>query len=270
MSLYSNIKFPCFLIFSHLFGVHSLFGENPVLLENGTEYFRAPEKFQVILETNVRNSCPVVLNITRSLAPNSTDNFWGMATFRPPIFQQSAFYSVVPGSYVEFGVSGDPDLNLLEGASPMQYDKPSVRNTAGTFAFATKPDNSLGLQVVINLRDNPTFDELKMAPFGKVCPAHRSAATLFLRQQALSRPYPSNDGCAMNLIMRGRVAAGCGERYRGWWMTGCKCVRALCMLLPPPLLRALAYVREVVGREEEGRGRESQRQSQRNKDKGRA
>jgi cyclophilin family peptidyl-prolyl cis-trans isomerase len=161
----------CFLILCHLFvGVQSLFGGNPVLLENGTEYFRAPDIFQVILETNVPNSCPVVLNITRSLAPNSTDNFWGMATFRPPIFQQSAFYSVVPGSYVEFGVSGDPSLNLLEGASPMEYDTPSVSNTAGTLAFATRPDQSLGLQIVINLRDNPFFDELKMAPFGKVHP----------------------------------------------------------------------------------------------------
>ncbi len=151
-----------------------------MLLENGTEYFKAPEKFQVILETNVQNACPVVLNITRSLAPNSTDNFWGMVTFRPPIFQQSAFYSVVPGSYTEFGVSGNPTLNLLEGASPMQYDRPSVRNTAGTFSFVTKPDQSLGLQVVINLRDNPAFDDLQMAPFGKVrvCPLHcRPAST---------------------------------------------------------------------------------------------
>jgi hypothetical protein len=169
MVLNVNVSLSVFLILSHLMiGVHSLFGGNPVLLENGTEYFRAPEKFQVILETNLPNVCPVVLNVTRSLAPNSTDNFWGMATFRPPIFQQSAFYNVVPGSYVEFGISGDPTLNLLEGASPMQYDKPIVRNKAGTFAFATKPDQSLGLQVVINLRDNPKFDELGMAPFGKV------------------------------------------------------------------------------------------------------
>ncbi len=183
MTLNVNIIFSVFLILGHLmFGVQSLFGGNPVLLENGTEYFRAPEVFQVILETNVPNACPVVMNITRSLAPNSTDNFWGMATFHPPIFQQSAFYSVVPGSYVEFGVSGNPTLNLLEGASPMQYDKPRVRNTAGTFAFATKPDQSLGLQIVINLRDNPTFDELEMAPFGKV----RAGPSTVSRRRAAS------------------------------------------------------------------------------------
>ena len=157
-------------------------------LRDGIAHVQAPDHFQVILGTNVPNACPIVLNITRSLAPNSTDNFWNMVNYSPPIFENSAFYSVVPGSYVEFGVSGDPNLNKLVGASPLKYDTAILQNTYGTIAFVTNPTQTIGLQIAINLQDNHAFDLLNMAPFGHVRHPYNGPYSTLFRRSITSLP----------------------------------------------------------------------------------
>ena len=166
-------------------GVHSQINLGQLFEDdNGTRSVQAPDQFQVIMETNVDRgaACPLVLNVTRSLAPNSTDIFWSMVTSSPAVFEQSAFYSVVAGSYAEFGISGDPTRNSLESTKTIEYDTPQMPNLRGTVSLKTLPYQTLGLQAVINLHDNSMFDAVKMAPFAKViahpcAPFHRILGT---------------------------------------------------------------------------------------------
>jgi hypothetical protein len=142
---------------------------------NLTEYAaldRAPDEFQVILETNVDNgaACPIVLNVTRSLAPNCTDLFWSLLIPPPAIFQNSAFFRVVSGSFVNFGVSGVPSQNSLDRltSSHLQSDEPMVLNSIGMVSFSAFPDGETGPQLVINLGANQDFDIRQLAPFAQV------------------------------------------------------------------------------------------------------
>jgi hypothetical protein len=159
-------QFAVILVFAFL--TSSAIGQDPGTLQSGANHFQAPDRFQVILETNVQNACPVVVNVTRNLAVNSADDFWSMVKHSPPIFFNSAIYKVVAGSYVQFGVSGDPNLNKLLGTSPQSYDSTALQNTYGTVAFITSPTQTIGLQLVVSLQDNHDFDRLNMAPFGHV------------------------------------------------------------------------------------------------------
>ena len=233
------------VIFSKL--MVAAIGQATGSLETGPDHRTAPEQFQVILETNVPNSCPVVLNITRSLAPNSTDHFWSMATYVPPIFQQSAFYSVVPGRVAEFGLSGDPALNELEGMSPLKYDPPVIQNTYGTVAFLTSPAQPLGLQIAVNLQDNHDFDQLNMAPFGHVRSRLSCAQRCAVLGAAPAPVEPCLLRCRRNAEERVCVRA-CVCIYVCVCTRACvrSCVRACAFARVYDCVRASARVRSCV------------------------
>ena len=136
-------------------------------------YETAPDFFQIILETNVDSgsSCPVVFNVSRNLAPNSTDRFWSMVTPPPAFFQQSAFYHVIQGAYAEFGISGQPGLNSMHQQLTVQLiqDHRIDRNVLGSLTFMARQGDPLGLRLAVCLRDRQDFDQLGYAPFAKVC-----------------------------------------------------------------------------------------------------
>ncbi|EKX47520.1 hypothetical protein GUITHDRAFT_106507 [Guillardia theta CCMP2712] len=96
----------------------------------------APQSFQVVLSTSVDEgrACPIVINITRSMAPQCADEFWSMVRQGQRSLQDSAFYFVRPGVFVEFGLgrfSDRADFHPMRGGTGEQ------KNLRGSVSFAT-------------------------------------------------------------------------------------------------------------------------------------
>ena len=71
----------------------------------------APATFCVRLDTDVphHESTPITLEVTRSLAPLGADQFYALC--EDQFYDDAAFFRVVPGFVVQFGIAGDPAEN---------------------------------------------------------------------------------------------------------------------------------------------------------------
>ena len=67
---------------------------------------QAPDEFSVRLETSVGS---VVIQVTREWAPIGADRFYNLV--RNGFYDEQRFYRVVPGFVVQWGFSGNPELN---------------------------------------------------------------------------------------------------------------------------------------------------------------
>jgi len=79
-----------------------------------------------------------------------------------------AFFRVIPGFVVQFGINGDPAENRRWRDRRIADDPVRLSNLAGTVAFAMDGPGSRTTQLFINLVDNPRLDRLGFAPLGKV------------------------------------------------------------------------------------------------------
>ena len=123
----------------------------------------APELFRVNIETS---KGPVVVEVTRSLAPHGADRFYTLV--KNGYFDGARFFRVVPGFVVQFGMAADPKVNKVWD-TPIQDDPVKVVNERGTLVFAaTSQPNSRTTQMFINLVDNPRLDGMGFSPFAKV------------------------------------------------------------------------------------------------------
>jgi len=68
---------------------------------------RSPDKFYVTFSTNVENSEPIVLEVTRAWAPLGVDRFYSLV--KDGFYNQAAFFRVVPDFVLQFGISAEPD-----------------------------------------------------------------------------------------------------------------------------------------------------------------
>jgi len=129
------------------------------------ELRQSPEVFQVQFNTDADK--PIVVEVNRTLAPIGADRFYDlvMAGF----YDTGAFFRVVPGFVLQFGISGDPDQNEAWLHNEIQDDPVVGTNVAGTITYAaTLYPNSRTTQVFINYADNSFLDAQGFAPFGRV------------------------------------------------------------------------------------------------------
>jgi len=127
---------------------------------------QAPDTYKVKFDTT-RGA--FTLTVHRDWAPLEADRFYNLVKHH--FFDDSAFFRVVPGFVVQFGINSNPAVTSAWKNAEIKDDPNNHTNSRGTISFAqTQNPNSRTTQVFINLRDNGRLDHSGQgfAPFGVV------------------------------------------------------------------------------------------------------
>lgn len=141
-------------------------GGDPALLHPTSLNAKAPDVYQVRFTTTKGD---FVVQITRAWAPLGADRFYNLV--KHGFFNDAAFFRVVPGFIIQFGLGPDPAVNAAWENASIKDDPVTQSNLKGTITFAqTQVPNSRSTQLFINLADNPGLDHSGQGfmPFGKV------------------------------------------------------------------------------------------------------
>jgi peptidyl-prolyl cis-trans isomerase A (cyclophilin A) len=118
----------------------------------------------------------VVIEVHPEWAPIGAARFRALVDAR--YYDDSRFFRVVPGKWVQFGIAGDPKVAQAHRGETIPDERPAdspraQRNEAtrqsnlrGTIAFAFA--KLRGTQVFVNLADNQRLDAQGFVPFGRV------------------------------------------------------------------------------------------------------
>ncbi|MDX9721120.1 MAG: peptidylprolyl isomerase [Myxococcota bacterium] len=128
-----------------------------------TASLKAPAKFQVRFETTAGD---FVVQVERDWAPVGVDRFYTLV--KSGYYTELAFFRVVPGFVVQFGMHGDPETNALWADANIQDDPVSKSNFKGRVSFASAGPNTRTTQLFINLEDNARLDDMGFSPIGEV------------------------------------------------------------------------------------------------------
>jgi homoserine O-acetyltransferase len=124
----------------------------------------APAVFRTRIDTTAGS---FVIETHRDWSPKGADRFYELV--RGHYYDNSRFFRVVPGRWVQFGIAGDPRVAQTWRHKTIPDDTLKVHNESGYLAFSNTGPGTRSTQVYINLRDNSALDsEPAFAPFGKV------------------------------------------------------------------------------------------------------
>ena len=125
---------------------------------------KAPEKFRVAFETTTG---PFVVEVVRAWSPNVADRFYNLV--RIGFFDEIAFFRVIDGFMVQFGIHGDPAVSRVWKRATIKDDPVVESNKRGMLSFAkTNRPNSRTTQIFINFSDNANLDGMGFSPFARV------------------------------------------------------------------------------------------------------
>lgn len=133
------------------------------LLDPASASERAPERFRVRFDTT---RGPFTVEGVREWAPRGADRFYNLV--RIGYFDDVAFFRVIGGFVVQFGISGNPAVNEKWRVAAIQDEPVRTSNQRGFLTYAMGGPNTRTTQLFINLVDNPQLDEMSFAPFGQV------------------------------------------------------------------------------------------------------
>jgi peptidyl-prolyl cis-trans isomerase A (cyclophilin A) len=94
------------------------------------------------------------------------DRFYNLV--RNGFFTNAAFFRVVPGFIVQFGLNANPAINKVWEHASIKDDPVMGSNSRGTLVFATAGPNTRTTQLFINFGNNAGLDRQGFAPFGTV------------------------------------------------------------------------------------------------------
>lgn len=135
-----------------------------LLLFHFPQSHQSPDVFRVKIETTAGN---FMIEAHHDWSPHGADRFYELV--RDGYYDNSRFFRVVPGRWVQFGISGNPQT-AQEWRNRTIPDDPLLQhNTRGFVAFANTGPDTRSTQVYINTADNSRNDkENGFAPFGQV------------------------------------------------------------------------------------------------------
>ena len=108
-----------------------------------------------------------VIEVHRDWAPAGADRFYNLV--KSGYFTDVAFFRVIKGFMVQFGIHGAPAMNATWRDAKIP-DDPSGKqsNARGMVTFATSGPSSRTVQLFINYGDNRNLDSMGFTPIGKV------------------------------------------------------------------------------------------------------
>ncbi len=139
-------------------GAHS-----SALTEPGQANQQAPDSYRVRCQTT---RGPFTIEVTRDWAPLAADRFYNLV--RVGYLDDVAFFRVIRGFVVQFGINGDPEVSARWKDASFPDEPVRAQNLRGFVSFAMAGPNSRTTQLFINLADNVRLDRMGFAPFGRV------------------------------------------------------------------------------------------------------
>lgn len=133
------------------------------ILKPGTLKETAPAKYQVLFKTTRGD---FTVSVTRAWSPIGADRFYNLA--KAHFYDNTAFFRVVPGFVVQFGISDRPAVSAAWKHTEIGDDPVTQTNKRGVLSFATAGPNTRTTQIFINLKDNPRLDGMGFSPFAVV------------------------------------------------------------------------------------------------------
>ena len=107
-----------------------------------------------------------IVQVHKEWAPLGAERF--IELVKSGFYDNARFFRVVAGFMVQFGITGDPNVQAKWREAVIQDDPVTQSNTRGKLSFATKGPGSRTSQVFINLVNNARLDASGFAPFAEV------------------------------------------------------------------------------------------------------
>jgi len=124
---------------------------------------KAPAAYKAKFDTSKGT---FVIEVHRAWAPNGADRFYNLV--KSGYYNDVRFFRVIKGFMVQFGISGNPDLNAVWREARIPDDDVTESNQRGYVSFATGGPNTRTTQVFINFGNNSGLDGQGFSPFGQV------------------------------------------------------------------------------------------------------
>lgn len=114
-----------------------------------------PDSFRVAFQTS-KGQFDVIAR--KSWSPIGVDRFYTLVQNK--YFDDVRFFRVVDGFVAQFGISGDPKVTKDWERRCIADEPVQHTNSRGTISFARGGPGTRGVQLFVNLRDNPVLDSL--------------------------------------------------------------------------------------------------------------
>ncbi len=124
---------------------------------------KAPETFKVKFNTTKGD---FTIEVTRAWSPLGADRFFNLV--KAGFFTDIAFFRVIEGFMVQFGIHGDPAVAAAWRGARIQDDPVVESNKPGYISYAMAGPNTRTSQMFINFGNNARLDGMGFSPFGKV------------------------------------------------------------------------------------------------------
>ena len=136
---------------------------DPALLHPSTLKATAPDEYEVTFKTTAGD---FVVKVVRAWSPIGADRFYNLV--KHGFFTDAAFFRVVPGFVVQFGLNASPAVNAAWEKAYIKDDPVTQSNHTGFLTFATAGPNTRTTQLFISLGENARLDSMGFSAFGQV------------------------------------------------------------------------------------------------------
>ncbi|OGS48617.1 MAG: peptidylprolyl isomerase [Elusimicrobia bacterium RIFOXYB2_FULL_62_6] len=124
---------------------------------------KAPATYKVKFKTSKGD---FTVEVYKDWAPLGADRFYNLV--KAGYFTDIAFFRVVSGFMVQFGIHGDPAVSAKWREARIQDDPVKQSNAKGNLTYAMAGPDTRTTQLFINFGNNAFLDSQGFPPFGKV------------------------------------------------------------------------------------------------------